>query len=270
MPSIAGSCNETLNENTSVSGVLYYGVHGFGITWTFFIINILLLIVAGTGLVLNIIALKIVSVKSPLSEVSNNLVSHLARSDIFIGIICIYNVLYNLIHYKNYYECVLRTGLATCIALNSSFHLLFLSFDRYFKIIHPFKYIKYFSNENRLKMFSWGIWMVTGILGLLPILGWRRPLVHGTKYCSNFGVLDKCYLTLMSGLFYGINIIMLYCYISIICVAWKQREKDFQSGKVKQNTVCRRSSKAQWWAPTRTVLILITLYSCCWMPTGKN
>ena len=216
---------------------------------------------------LNAVALKIVSIKSPLGDVSNNFISHLAMSDTFIGIICVYNVLYNLIHYKNYYECALRTGIATCITLNSSIHLLFFSFDRYFKIMHPLKYIKYFSNENRLKIFSRCTWLFAGILGLLPILGWCQPPTNGMKCCSYFGVLDKQYLILMTSLFFGIMLMMFYCYISILCVAWNQRRKDFQSNN--QNSCGRRNTKAHRWAPTRTVMILITVYSCCWMPTGR-
>ena len=269
MPSLTNYSNEQLNGSTSTD-VFYYGVNGFGITWTYFIVNIVLLIVAGIGIVLNGFALKIVSIKSPLGDVSNNLISHLAMSDIVIGEICIYNVLYNLIHYKNYYECAFRTGIATCITLNSSIHLLFVTFDRYFKIMHPFKYINYFSNENRLKIFSRCTWLFAGILGLLPILGWRRPPINGTEDCSYFGVLDRCYLMLMTSLFFGIMLIMLYCYISILCVAWKQGRKDFQPSKDKQSSVGRKYSKAQWWAPTRTLMILITIYSCCWIPTGKD
>ena len=182
--------NEKMNDTMSTF-VLYYGLNGFGITWIYFITNVVLLIVAGIGLILNTVALKIVSIKSPLHDASHNFISNLAMSDFFIGVVCIYNALYNLIHYKNYYECTIRSGIATCLTLNSSLHLLFLTFDRHFKIRHPYKYIQYFSNEKRLKMLSRCTWLFTGILGILPILGWRRPSVYGIEYCSYFGVLDR-------------------------------------------------------------------------------
>ena len=269
MFSVMDSKNGTLNDTTS-SSALYYGVNGFGVTWDYFLINIVLFFVAGTGIILNAIALKIVSTKSPLHDVSHNFISHLAMSDIFVGLICIYTVLYHLIDYKNYYECCFRTGIATCICLNSSIHLLLITFDRYFKIKHPFKYIKYFRNEKRLRILSLSTWLFAGTLGLLPILGWRRPPIHGVEYCSYFGVLPKPYLTLMTSLFFTILLIMLYCYISIVYVACKQRKDvKWQSGGDQAARSSSQRRKAVWWGPTRTVIILISLYLCCWMPTGK-
>ena len=268
MPSLTDYNNETLDESSS-SSVFYYGVNGFGITWIYFFTNIVLLIVAGIGIFLNVLALKIVSIKSPLHDASHNFISHLAMSDIFIGVICIYNVIYNLIHYKNYYECTLRTGIATCIALNSSLHLLLLTFDRHFKIMHPYKYIQYFNNDKRLMIISRCAWLFAGTLGIVPILGWRRPLVNVIEYCSYFGVLDKRYLMLMFSLFFGIMLVMFYCYVSILCVAWNQRRRVVQSPNGTKSGYNHRNTKALWWAPTKTVIILITLYCCCWMPTGK-
>ena len=266
--SLTDGNNGISGEDTSAS-VFYYGVNGFGITWSYFFTHVVLLVVAGVGIFLNAVALKIVSVKTPFHDASYNFISHLAMSDIFIGVICIYNVLYNLIHYKNYYECALRTGIASCIVLNSSIHLLFLTFDRFFKIMHPYKYVQFFNNEKRLKILSRCIWIFAGIFGLLPILGWRRPPINGTTYCSYFGVLEKSYLILMFSLFFIIMVIMFYCYISIVCVAWNQRRSVMDTPKERRSGYDHRNTKALWWAPTKTVIILITLYICCWTPSGK-
>ena len=260
--------NETLDDIASKS-VLYYGVNGFGITWIYCFTHIVLLVIAGFGIFLNAVALKIVSVKSPFHDASHNFISHLAMSDIFIGVICIYNVLYNLIHYKNYYECALRTGIASCMVLNSSIHLLFLTFDRYFKIMHPYKYVQFFNNDRRLKILSRCTWLFAAVFGLLPILGWRRPPMTGTTYCSYFGVLDRGYLITMFSLFFVIMLIMFYCYISILCVAWNQRRSVIETPKERRSGYDHRNTKALWWAPTKTVIILITLYCCCWIPVGK-
>ena len=265
---VAGYSNETQNEITS-NLVLYYGLNGFGITWIYFLTNIVLLVIAGIGIFLNAVAMKIVSTKPPLHDVSHNFISHLALSDIIISVFCIYNAVYNLIHYKNYYECTLRCGIATCFALNSSIHLLFLTFDRHFKVMHPYKYYQYFGKERILKSISRFTWLFAGILGSLPFLGWRRPPVYGIEYCSYFGVLDRGYLMLTFSLFFGIMLVMFYCYISILCVAWNQRRRVIRLPSDKRSSYDHRNTKVLWWAPTKTIMILITLYCCCWMPTGK-
>ena len=261
---------EIKNESYSQSdSVIYFGVNGYGITWSYFLTHLVLVIVAGTGILLNTVALQIVHIKSPFNDVSQIFISHLAMSDIFNGIICIYVVLYNLIHYKNYYECAFRTGLTTCINLNSSIHILSLTFDRYFKIMHPYKYVQLFT-EKRMKVFSSSAWIFAAVLGMMPILGWRRPPLHGITYCSYFGVLETRYLTLMCILFYTILLAMLYCYFSIICVAWNQKKKVIDRPRDRKAAYDYRNTKALWWAPTKTVIILISFYSCCWLPTGKQ
>ena len=80
-PSLTNYNNETSDEIISTS-VLYYGLNGFGITWIYFITNVVLLIVAGIGLFLNVLALKIVSIKSPLHDASHHFISNLAMSDL--------------------------------------------------------------------------------------------------------------------------------------------------------------------------------------------
>ena len=258
------------SDNTSFmhsgSNTLYYGLNGYGITWSYFLIHIAMILTAGAGILLNTAALRIVRSESCVNDGSKIFISHLATSDIFNGIICIYNAFYNLVHFKNYYECAFRTGLSTCINLNSSLHLLSLTFDRYFKIIHPYKYVRLFT-ETRMKLFSSCTWVVSITLGLLPILGWRLPSFNGLLYCSYFGVLDKQYLSLMCVLFFFIYFMLFYCYICIICAAWNQRRRIMVSLN-DASAYTSWNTKALWWAPTKTVLILITFYSCCWLPIG--
>ena len=75
---------------------------------------------------------------------------------------------------------------------------------------------------------------------------------------------------LMFSLFFGIMLMMFYCYISILCVAWNQRRRVIDPLNGKKRGYDHRNTKALWWAPTKTVMILITIYCCCWMPTGKT
>ena len=266
--------NQTTTSTTITNGsmlacpsVIYFSVSGYGITWTYFLTHLVLVLVAVVGLFLNTMALKIVQVKSPLSDVSQTCISHLARSDICTSIICIYTVFYNLIHYKNYYECAIRTGLTTCVLLNSSIHLLSLTFDRYFKIMYPYKYVQLFT-ENRMKVFSFSAWIISGILGLLPILGWRRPPVRGTTYCSFFGVLERRYLAVICAVFYSIVLTIFYCYINILCVAWSHRRRTRAHSNDTTAAYNQRCTKSLWWSPARSIVILITFYTCCWLPSG--
>ena len=254
-----------VNVSLDDSGVVYFGLNGYGITWTYLLIHLAMIIMACLGVTLNVAALRIVRSNPLTSDGSRIFISHLAMSDIFNSIICTYITFYNLIHYKNYYECAFRTGLSTCILLNSSLHLLSLTFDRYFRIMYPYKYVLLFT-ETRMKKCSVSIWAISLSLGMLPMFGWRQPPFDGLSSCSYFGVLSKSYLVLMSLLFYCIQATMFFCYFSILFVAWNQSCKIM---KTSADSYSYWNTKALWWGPTKTVIILISFYSCCWLPTGR-
>ena len=269
MINVTASYYENQTDYTVTNpSVLYYGVNGYGITWGYFLTHLALILVAGAGLFLNTMALKIVHIKSPLSDVSQTCISHLARSDICTSIVCLYLVLYNLVHYKNYFECAFRTGVCTCILLNSSVHLLSLTFDRYFKIMFPYKYVQLFT-ENKMKVFSVSAWIFSCILGLLPIIGWRQPPTRGINYCSYFGVLEMNYLTVVCILFFTIMFMISFCYISILCVAWSHRRSITCVSKGTKGSYTARNTLSLWWSPTKTIIVLITFYTGCWLPSGR-
>jgi hypothetical protein len=238
--------------------VIYYGVNGFGISWTYLVIHIALASVAFVGIALNSFTLWALRGKDSGLDVSIIFISNLAASDIINDVMCIYLVFYNLIHYKNYYECAFRTGVVTGMNLNSALQLSALTLERYFKIIHPFKYVSVFKDKTA-KLFCACSWILSTILSLLPLFGLRQPPSHGIEYCSYFGVLTDEYLILTTTCFYLVILISVLCYYKILAASFAQSKKCYN----------KHTTKHLWWKPTKTVLILFLFYFACWIPLSK-
>ncbi|XP_045198821.2 adenosine receptor A3-like [Mercenaria mercenaria] len=249
------SSRDIETDTSMLQTVIYYGVNGFGISWTYLIVHIVLATVAVVGITLNSFTLWALRGKDSGLDVSIIFISNLAFSDVINGVICVYLVTYNLIHYKNYYECAFRTGVIIGMNFNSALQLLALTFDRYFKIIYPYRYVRIFK-DKRAKVFCVCAWLLSTILCLLPILGLRQPPIHGLEYCSFFGVQTDTYLILMAVCFYTIFLMAAFCYYRILSVSFALTKRFRQ----------QQTTKQLWWKPTKTVLILIVFYFVCWVP----
>lgn len=237
---------------------LYYGLNGFGITWTYLFVHIVLATVGLVGIVFNCITLWALRGKDTGLDVSIIFIRNLACSDIINDVMCIYLVCYQLIHYKNYYECAFRMGVLSGMNFNSSQQLLALTLDRYVKIIHPYKYVSIFK-EHTAKVYCVWAWSISATLCLLPVIGIRRPPSHGIDYCSFFGVMADSYLITIISCFVFVFLVLVFAYYRILSASWKQIKKCGRQQGMKQ----------LWWKPTKTVLILIVFYCICWIPLGN-
>lgn len=249
--------NTTLDRRID-SSVLYFGLNGYGITWIYVIVHIFMALVALLGIFLNVFSLFVINRKEHGTDMSIIFISNLACSDFVYDIWGLYLVLYNMVHYKNYYECAFRFGLAIGICFNSLLQLLALTVDRFTKIIYPYQYVRIFK-ERSANIFCVLSWSFSGLFGLLPLLGVRKPMTHGTAYCSFFGVLDDFYLILVTTLFCLVFVMLIACYIRIWWASFTQSKHMYGPGRIRH----------LWLSPTKTIVILIVFYCLCWFPLGK-
>ena len=92
--------------------VLYTTVSSFQVTPVYFAVNILGGIASIFGITLNVGIVSIFLKEKDLDDdVSCLLIKHLACSDLSMGLMTLYTVVYNLVHYKIVVECLVRFGL---------------------------------------------------------------------------------------------------------------------------------------------------------------
>lgn len=248
-------------DNTTGSYVLYYGMNGYGITLFYLGINILVFFIAIAAALLNGIIIFILFKRDFREDVSCIFISHLALSDFLSGILLLYNTIYNLIHYKLFYECAVRFGLVNGVFLNSSIALLFLTIERYAKIILPYRYANMIT-PSRAKLVMKLSWLICVTVCQAPLFGWNQDTSE--EFCRFFGVFTKTFLKLYSAVMSIITYIILLMYFHILFIALKQNKKIRED---RQEEI-KKSHTHIWWKPTKTALIIVGIHLFSWLPTG--
>ena len=148
----------------------------FEITPMYLTINIVFVFASLLAIVLNVGILYIIFVDDDFDQdISCILIKHLSVSNLFCAVMIIYNVIYNLVHYKIFVECIFRFALGNGIALNSSMIIFAITVDRYVKIISPLKYNTIFTVSRASKAMV-VTWLVCVLACLIPVVGWNNQL----------------------------------------------------------------------------------------------
>ena len=179
--------------------ILYYGLNGYGISVPYFCVTLFTFVVAVPAVLLNGIVARILFGRDFREDAACIFISHLALSDLSSGILLFYNAIYNLIHYKQYYECAVRFGLVNGVFLNSALIIFALTSERYAKIIFPYRYVTWFT-PSRAKLFTILSWTISLIFCQAPLYGWNNSISEA--YCRYFGVFTKDFLTIFSSVIY--------------------------------------------------------------------
>ncbi|CAC5372504.1 ADORA1 [Mytilus coruscus] len=252
----------TLNM-TDDNYVLWYGLNGYGITCFYLGINILIFVVAIVAVLLNGIIIYILFGRDFREDVSCIFISHLALSDFLSAVLLFYNVIYNLIHFKHFYECAIRFGLVNGVFLNSSVILLSLTAERYAKILLPFKYASLITPE-KAKYFMISSWVVCLVICQAPLFGWNQDTSE--EYCRYFGVFTKNFLLIYCAIMYMMSFLVFLMYCHILCIAFKQNNK---IRRADHRQINKRHTHI-WWKPTKTAMIIVGINVVSWLPSGSN
>ena len=215
--SIFNSSTDMMVNQTSLNTTLV----SFEITPIYLTINIVFVFASLLAIVLNVGILYIIFVDDDFDhDISCIVIKHLSVSDLFCAVMIIYNVIYNLVHYKIFVECIFRFALGNGIALNSSMIIFAITVDRYVKIISPLKYNTIFTVSRASKAMVVN-WLVCVLVCLIPVVGWNNQLPHNK--CSYFGAFTKTYLTGFAMTILVALFLIIVMYGHIITIAIKQR-----------------------------------------------
>ena len=216
---------------SSTDYLLYYGFNGYGITWFYLGINILTFFVAVIAITLNVVIVYILFGRDFREDVSCIFISHQALSDFLSSVLLLYNVIYNLIHFKLYYECAVRFGFVNGVFMNSSFILLALTSERYGKIMLPYKYGNIVT-AKRAKILMNSSWLFSVVYCQAPLFGWNQNTSE--EYCRYFGVFTKDFLLMYCVLLSTMSFLVFLMYCHILYIAYKQRKTIYRFENTKE------------------------------------
>ncbi|XP_035824603.1 5-hydroxytryptamine receptor 4-like [Aplysia californica] len=192
------------------------------------------------------------------------------------GIFLFYNTTYNMSNFQIYKECLARYGLLVFLIVSSVLHLVFLSLDRYFKIVLPYRYGEWFTVKS-MALVSAFIWFLSLVFAILPLTGWnttpwevppdlsKPDEEDDVLLCSFFGVLHQDYLKFLVIIFWIPFFFMGIFYAHIFKIAHRHaRLIAAQEGGGPGASSKDRHS----WKYTKTVVIIMGVYFLCWVPCG--
>lgn len=187
---------------------------------------------------------------------------NLALSDLLAGVVYTANILlsghntYNLTPA----QWMIREG-SMFVALSASvFSLLAIAIERYITMLK----MKLHNGSNSCRSFLLisGCWVVSLILGGLPIMGWN--CINALHYCSTvLPLYHKHYLLACTTVFSILlmSIVILYARIYHL-VRTRSRRLTFR----KNNSVKSSRSSEKSLALLKTVIIVLSAFIACWSP----
>ena len=220
---------------------------------------ILLLLFVG-----NFATLLIIALNNRMRTITNMFVASLAISDFLLGALSACPIaLTTLVKSRWPFDdttCQYQGYVAVTLAVASTQTLALMAVNRYFRIVSPAKYRRYFTKKKTLIMIlvSWFYCMWAPLPYLLK--GYRM-VFHPSKFF--------CYLQIDSGPFTAFLVtvyvglptcVIFYCYLRIFQTV-RSHNNNFQATDGSRNTVNVEEIKI-----TRTLFVIVVFFNLCWTP----
>ncbi|CAF3950411.1 unnamed protein product [Rotaria sp. Silwood2] len=164
----------------------------------------------------NLVVILAVCLVRKLRTASNILIVSLAVSDVLVGLFIMPLAMVLEISNNNWIlgsvMCDIWTSTDVLLCTSSILNFLVISIDRYCIINHPFKYAP-MRKVKLLSLMIAGVWILSALVSLPPILGWGRPS-ENLPICQVNNKLEyQIFATMLS--FYIPLIVVLIIYANI-------------------------------------------------------
>ncbi|UJR27541.1 hypothetical protein I4U23_008823 [Adineta vaga] len=164
----------------------------------------------------NLVVILSVCLVRKLQTASNILIVSLAVSDVFVGLFIMPLAMVLEISNNKWvlgpHMCDLWTSTDVLLCTSSILNFLIISIDRYCIINHPFKYAP-MRKVKLLSLMIAGVWILSALVSLPPILGWGRPSENLPRCQVNDKLEYQIFATMLS--FYIPLIFVLIIYANI-------------------------------------------------------
>lgn len=215
-------------------------------------------------LVGNLITLFTISFNRQMRTIPNMLVASLAITDFLLGLISASPLGISTLAASQWpfddTACQYQGYVAVTLALTSTQLLALMAANRYFRIVSPAKYRRYFTKKKTTIMILL-LWFYCIWAPLPYLLSGHKMVFHPSKFF--------CYLQIDSGPFTAFIVtvyiglptcVIFYCYLRIFQTV-RSHNTNFQTSGVASHTVNVEEIKI-----TRTLFVIVVFFNLCWTP----
>ena len=199
-------------------------------------------------------------------EVSRLFLLQHALLNMFTGVLILYIMVYNLVLYKNIYECAFRNGSICGVFVGTGLVILGMTVHRYTQIALPLRYTNIIQLST-VKLYVVLIWLVVLVVSIAPLLTWidQDPDV---AVCAFFIVLNRPFVCTLSGIIFTSLSLQFIMYIHIFGIAINKIRIDRMLIRT-MPTLNTRSTIYSWWKPSKPLLLIAGVNFVMFSPLGE-
>lgn len=215
-------------------------------------------------LVGNSLTLFIISFNRQMRTVPNMLVASLALTDFLFGLLSASPLGISTLAASQWpfgdTTCQYQGYMVVTLALTSTKLLALMAVNRYFRIVSPAKYRRYFTWRKTaimiLVLWFFGIWAP------LPyLLSGHKMVFHPSKFFCYLQIDSGPYTAFMVTVYIGLpTCVIFYCYLRIFQTV-RSHNTNFQNSGIASHTVNVEEVKI-----TRTLFVIVVFFNLCWTP----
>ena len=215
-------------------------------------------------LVGNVITLSVVYLNRRMRTIPNMLVASLAVSDFLLGALSTCPIGFTtLVQSKwpfNDTTCQYQGCVAITLAAVSMQTLALMAVNRYFRIVSPAKYRRYFTKKRTTIMILMS-WFYSMWAPLPYILCGHKMVFHPSKFFCYLQIDSGPFTAFMVTAYIGIpTCVIFHCYLRIFQTV-RAHNNDFQSTNTENNTVNVEEINI-----ARTLFVIVMFFNLCWTP----
>ncbi|XP_068125846.1 adenosine receptor A3 [Hyperolius riggenbachi] len=210
----------------------------------------------------NILVIWAVKLNSSLQNITFFFIVSLAFADLAVGVLVMpLAIVVSLGKIFHFYTCLFMCCLMIMLTNASILSLLAISIDRYLRIKIPTRY-KTVITPRRIWLSIWSVWIVSFVVGLVPLFGWHQKSSQDYLECEFLRVMSMDYMVYFNifGWVFLPLLIMLALYIEIFYLIRKHIKKNISNIRHKGVFYGKEYKTA------KSLALVLLLFALSWLP----
>ena len=212
----------------------------------------------------NFITLLVITMNRRMRTVpANMLVASLAISDFLLGALSCFLALIALATSEWSFSestCQFQGYVAVTLAVASIHILALMSVNRYFRIVRPAKYRRYFTKRNTMIMILVS-WFYSTCAPVPYMLSGHKMVFHPSKFFCYLQIDSGAFTALLVTVYVGLpTCVIFYCYLRIFHSV-RSHNNNFYTTRVGITAINVEEIKV-----ARTLFVIVVFFNLCWAP----
>ena len=211
----------------------------------------------------NFLTLLVMMLNRRMRTIANMFVASLAVSDLLIGVNIGPLSVTALVtsHWPFNDRTCQFEGYTAIILVAASIHtLVLMAVNRYYRIVKPTKYRRYFTEKKTLIMILVS-WIYSICAPLIYVLLGNKMVFHPSKFLCYFPIENSAFMAYGIPIYIGIpTCVIIYCYFRIFTTVRHHNSNFHHSG----NPIS--TANVEEFKVARTILFIVLFFNLCWIP----